>query len=79
MSRPAARRAGREARPATICAIGPGGWAVAERSVDYATTMLVEQAADELRSGVRSETGWTPRMVVLDDRGRDVTADYRVN
>lgn len=41
--------------------------------------MIVEQVADELRSAVRSDTGWIPQIVVLDDHGNDVTAVFNVN
>lgn len=68
-----------ERGPATIRAIGPDGWVVAERTVDRATAMVVEDAAEQLRATVRGDTGWTPRIVVLDRRGRDVTARYDVN
>ena len=68
-----------QSRPVTVQAIGPQGWAVAERMVDHSTPLVVEQAADELRATVRSDSGWLPRLVVLDEQGRDVTAAYDVN
>jgi hypothetical protein len=72
----------RPARPSPnlrILAIGPNGWAVAERIVEHPIPMLVEQAAEELRWAIRSETGRTPLIMVLDDRGRDLTRSFDVN
>jgi len=66
-------------RPATIQAIGAEGWAVAERMVDARSPLVVEEAADELRAAVRSDRGWIPRLVVFDDQGLDVTANFDVN
>ena len=63
----------------TVCVIGPDGWMVAERPVDFAAAMVVESVADELRALVRSDSGWTPTIVMLDQRGRDVTQHYSVN
>jgi hypothetical protein len=40
---------------------------------------LVEDAAEQLRAAVRSESGWTPPIVVSDMRGREVTFRYNVN
>lgn len=68
-----------QGHPATVQAIGPDGWAIAERSVDSATPMTVKQTADELRATVRSDSGWLPRIVVLDEQDRDVTDTYNVN
>ncbi len=62
-----------------VRAIGPEGWALAERPVDLPTTLVVERVADELRATMRHEIGWTPTIVVLDNDGRDVTAAYEVN
>lgn len=68
-----------EKRPAVVRAVGRDGWVVAERPVDYPTPLAVERVADELRAAVRSDTGWTPTVIVLDEAGRDVTARYGVN
>jgi hypothetical protein len=57
-----------------VQAIGPDGWVVAERSVDRPNRMLLEDVAEQLRALVRSETGWTPRLRVLDSGGHDVSA-----
>jgi hypothetical protein len=65
-------------RAAVVRAIGRDGWAVAERPVDYPTPLVVERVADELRAAVRSDTGWTPAIRVLDELGRDVTSRYAV-
>lgn len=69
----------RYAGSATIQAIGPDGWAVTERVVDHAVGLVVEEVAAELRAAVRRDTGWQPRIVVLDDRGRDISTHYDVN
>ncbi len=65
--------------PATLYAIGPDGWPCAERIVDHAVPLIVEQVADELRSAVRSDSRWLPRIAVLDEHGRDITASFNVN
>ncbi|HTS15267.1 MAG TPA: hypothetical protein VMH24_06345 [Candidatus Sulfotelmatobacter sp.] len=62
-----------------IRAIGPMGWVVAERPLDTASPITVEDAVEALRSSVRSETGWVPRIVILDHDGRDVSTRYRVD
>ncbi len=62
-----------------VRAIGPEGWALAERPVDWPSSLVVERVADELRATMRNEIGWTPTIVVLDHDGRDVTAAYEVN
>jgi len=69
----------RRHRAVTVQAIGPQGWAVAERIIDSSAPLVVEQAAEALRATVRSDSGGLPRLVVLDEYGRDVTAAYRVN
>ncbi len=69
----------RAAWPAVVRAIGPHGWVAAERPVDYPTRLVVERVADELRAAVRSDTGWTPTLIVLDENGRDITCHYDVN
>jgi hypothetical protein len=66
-------------RSVTIQAIGPQGWPVAERVVDYVTEITVEDAAEQLRAAVRSDYGWQATIVVRDARGRDITRRYRVN
>jgi hypothetical protein len=63
----------------TLLAIGPDGWPCSERIVDRAVPLIVEQVADDLRSAVRSDSGWLPRIAVLDERGRDITASFNVN
>lgn len=67
------------ARGVTIRAIGPEGWPVAERPVDDPGAITVESVAEALRAGVRNDTGWTPRIVVLAPDGRDITSAYRVD
>jgi hypothetical protein len=62
----------------TLFAIGPNGWPHSERIVDRAVPLIVEEVADELRSAVRSASGWLPRIAVLDERGRDITASFNV-
>ena len=64
---------------AVVRAIGRDGWAIAERPVDYPTRLVVERVTNELRAMVRSDTGWTPTIVVLDEAGRDVTPRFEVN
>ena len=69
----------RQRRRATVSAIGPDGWPCAERPVECAIALIVEQVADELRSAVRSDTSWVPRIVVHDHDGNDITAEFNVN
>lgn len=49
------------------------GWVVAERTIDHPTVQLVEDAVAALRASVRAESGWSPRIAVVDGQGRDVT------
>jgi len=69
----------RRGPPLTVFAIGRDGWAVAERPIDFVSAIVVESVADELRAAVRSDTGWTPTIVVVDRYGRDVTPDFKVD
>ncbi len=62
----------------TLLAIGPQGWAVAERRIDHPTPLIVADVADQLRAAVRSDTGWTPTVLVLDRSGDDVSSRYPV-
>jgi hypothetical protein len=63
----------------TMQALGPDGWAVAERFVDHPSPMILEDVAEQLRALVRVETGWTPTVRLLDPRGRDVSARYELD
>ena len=64
------------AGPVIVQAVGRDGWVVAERRLDHGLSILIEDAADALRSAVRLETGWEPRIVVQDEEGHDLTARY---
>ncbi len=63
----------------TLLAVGPQGWAVAERRIDHPTPMIVAEVADQLRAAVRSDTGWLPTILVLDETGADVSRRYPVD
>jgi hypothetical protein len=65
-------------QPVTIYAIGPDGWVIVERRVDFATRIVVEDAVDAVRAAVRAETGWDPRVEVRNDRGRDMSRRFGI-
>jgi hypothetical protein len=71
-----ARTIRRSARWVTIVAIGPDGWAVVERTVDYASQQVVEDAIGAVQAAARGLTGQDATIVVRDGRGRNVSARY---
>lgn len=66
-------------RPVTIYAIGPDGWPIVERRVDFATRLVVEDTVDAVRAAARAETGWDPTIVIRDDRGQNVGRRFGID
>jgi hypothetical protein len=78
VKKPRTRSPHQRAARLTVFAIGHDGWPVAERPLDFVDPMIVESAAEELRAAVRNDTGWAPRIVIVDWHGHDVTSRFRV-
>lgn len=73
---PYASHAGADA--VRIVAIGREGWPLAERLLETATRIVIEDTADQVRGLVRADTGWTPTIRVLDEDGNDLSSLYNV-